>query len=117
MPKATIICIVCKTHKQFLLSNQLVNPDNDTCPLIIKEIEIKPHTANGDKIILSGCGIKPNKKGLFGHTLGDLVATVVYAKPNKYSSEELKKIKELSNMENPQVEKFYKDIAKELENE
>ncbi|MDE6477110.1 MAG: molecular chaperone DnaJ [Mycoplasmoidaceae bacterium] len=86
-------------------------------PYGTKDIEIKPHTANGDQIIISGFGIKSNKKGLFGHSSGDLVATIVYAKPNKYSQDQLKKIKELSNIDNPQVEKFYKDIKKELDHE
>lgn len=87
-------------------------------PYGMKEIELKPGTANGEQITIANCGIKSNKKGLFSHgSNGDLYVNIVYAKPNKYSSEQVNKLKELSDMENSQVNKFYKDVEKELKNE
>lgn len=87
-------------------------------PYGMKEVELKPYTANGEQIIIANYGIKSTKKGLFAKSSnGDLYVNIVYAKPNKYSADELTKLKELSNLNNSSVDKFYKDVEKELNNE
>lgn len=81
-----------------------------------KNIELRPSTANGETITLSGYGIKNVKKGLFNHN-SDLIVKIIYAKPNRYSSSDLNKIKDLSDQTNPEVEKYYKDAQKEFNHE
>jgi molecular chaperone DnaJ len=82
-------------------------------PYGIKEVELKTNTANGDKITISGYGINTNKK-MFNASRGDLVATIVYAKPNTYSKEEIEKLKQINKKSNPKVEEYIKIIEKEI---
>lgn len=86
-------------------------------PYGIKEIQLRPGTKNNEQITLNGFGIKSTKKGLFNRNNGDLVVNIVYASPNKYSSDQIKELKKLANIDNPEVEKYYKHVEKELENE
>jgi molecular chaperone DnaJ len=84
-------------------------------PYGIKEIELKSNTANGEEITVSSYGIKDIRKKMFGgKDNGDLVITVVYARPIKYSKSILEKLKEVSNLNNPEVDEYNKLIEKEL---
>ena len=84
-------------------------------PYGMKVATINPKTKNGEEIKVSGYGIKDLKKGLFGkHTNGDLILTVVYASPNKYSKTQLEQLEALASEPNSEVESFKKQIEKEL---
>jgi molecular chaperone DnaJ len=84
-------------------------------PYGIKEIELKSNTANGEEITVSSYGIKDARKKMFGgKDNGDLVITIVYARPIKYSKAILEKLREISNLANPEVDDYNKLIEKEL---
>jgi molecular chaperone DnaJ len=84
-------------------------------PYGIKEIELKSNTANGEEITVSSYGIKDIRKKMFGgKDNGDLVITIVYARPIKYSKAVLEKLREVSNLTNPEVDDYNKLIEKEL---
>jgi molecular chaperone DnaJ len=84
-------------------------------PYGIKEIELKSNTANGEEINVAGFGIKDLRKKMFGgKENGDLVITIVYARPIKYSKAILEKLKEVSDLNNPEVDEYNKLIEKEL---
>ena len=84
-------------------------------PYGMKQANINPKTKNGEEIKVSGYGIKDLKHGFFGkHTNGDLILEVVYASPNKYSKEQLKKLEELASEPNDEVESFKKVVEREL---
>ncbi|MDR2823154.1 MAG: DnaJ domain-containing protein [Mycoplasmataceae bacterium] len=80
-----------------------------------KEIELKSNTANGEEITVSGFGIKNGRKKMFGgHDNSDLVITIVYARPIKYSKADIEKLRQINNQINPDVEEYNKLIEKEL---
>ena len=57
-------------------------------------VKLPPHTQNGQKIRLSGCGLVQNNK------IGDMIITVEIQIPKKISNEELnlyKKLEEISS--------------------
>jgi molecular chaperone DnaJ len=83
-------------------------------PQGIKEIELKSNTANGEQITISNMGIKNVKRKMFRSTDGDLVLTIVYAKPKHYSKDELQKLRSINNDINPEVDRFNKIVEKEL---
>lgn len=85
-------------------------------PYGIKTVTINPKTANGEEIIISGYGIKDIKHKVFNKKAnGDLLITIVYARPNKYTTAQLKKLKELADIPNQDVEEYNNLISKELE--
>lgn len=84
-------------------------------PYGIKKVSLPPNTANGDKLTISGFGIKDMKKHMFGKTTnGDIEITVKYARPNLYTQSEVELLKKLSEKGNNQVDKFIKDAQKEI---
>jgi molecular chaperone DnaJ len=84
-------------------------------PYGIKEVELKSNTANGEQITVSGMGIKNIKHRMFNvKSNGDLFITIVYARPIKYSSEDIKKLKQINNNKNPEIEEYNKVLSKEL---
>ncbi|MDR0739905.1 MAG: DnaJ domain-containing protein [Mycoplasmataceae bacterium] len=84
-------------------------------PYGIKEIDMKPNTANNEEINVSGYGIKNIKHKMFGgNANGDLIVTIVYARPKKYSKLEIEKMKSINNNKNPDVEEFERIVSKEL---
>ncbi len=106
-----------------LKTNVLVDPLKAICggiidiptPYGIKQATLKPKTANGEKITVSNCGIKGIKKRAFSSTQnGDLEATIIYARPNNYSSKQLKSIEDLANIPNKDVDEYNDLINKEL---
>lgn len=84
-------------------------------PYGMKTIKLNGSTPNGEWISVSGFGIKDIKRGILKNTNGDLEVQIIYAKPNSYSSSELKKLDELAKKENSEVNRFLKDVAKEVE--
>lgn len=103
--------------------NILVDPLRAICggkvdiptPYGIKQAILKPKTANGEKITVSGFGIKGIKKKFFGKdNNGDLEAIIVYARPNDYSAKDLKNLEDLANMPNRDVQEYNEQIEKEL---
>ncbi|MDR3330319.1 MAG: hypothetical protein LBS76_03490 [Mycoplasmataceae bacterium] len=114
---------VFKRKDNVLYANVLVDPIDAITgsrikiptPHGIKEIDIKSNIANGEEITVSGYGIKDVKRKIFsGNANGDLVITIVYAKPKHYSHSELSKLKEINNSPNPDVEAFNNTVSKEL---
>lgn len=85
-------------------------------PYGIKEIDVKPNTANGEEITVSGFGIKNTKHRMFGgNANGDLIVKIQYAKPAHYSKHDLEKLREINNQtQNSDVEEYYKQIQKEV---
>jgi DnaJ-class molecular chaperone len=84
-------------------------------PYGVKEIDLKSNTANGEEINVSGFGIKNIKHKMFGGTAnGDLVVTIVYARPKKYSKAEIEKLKTINVDKNNDVEEFEKIVSKEV---
>ncbi|MDR3163469.1 MAG: molecular chaperone DnaJ [Mycoplasmataceae bacterium] len=84
-------------------------------PYGIKEIDLKSNTANGEQITLSDFGIKNVRKRMFGGTgNGDLIITVVYARPIHYSRSEIEQLRKINTNNNPDVEEYNKLIEKEL---
>jgi DnaJ-class molecular chaperone len=84
-------------------------------PYGIKEIEMKSNTANGEEINVSGFGIKNIKHKMFGgNANGDLIVTIVYARPKKYSRSEIEKLKAINTNKNPDVEEFEQIVSKEV---
>lgn len=81
----------------------------------VKEVRLKPGTANGERIILYGGGIVNNERTIFKSAKhGDLILIITYARPNDYSKAELKKISELIK-ENDEVVSYIKSIEKEYQ--
>ncbi|MDR3257780.1 MAG: molecular chaperone DnaJ, partial [Mycoplasmataceae bacterium] len=114
---------IFKRKDNVLYANVLVDPIDAITgsrikiptPHGIKEVDIKSNTANGEEITVSGFGIKDVKHKIFsGNTNGDLVITIVYARPKRYSHSELNKLKEINQSANPDVEDFNKTVSKEL---
>lgn len=85
-------------------------------PYGIKEIDVKPNTANGDEITVSGFGIKGIRHKMFGgNANGDLIVKIQYAKPSRYSKHDLEKLREINNqVENDDVQNYYRQIEKEI---
>jgi molecular chaperone DnaJ len=85
-------------------------------PYGIKEIDIKPNTANGEEITVSGFGVKGIKHRMFGSNAnGDLIVKVEYARPARYSKHDLERLREINkHMENSDVDNYYKLIEKEI---
>jgi molecular chaperone DnaJ len=80
-----------------------------------KEVDLKSNTANGEEITLSGFGIKNMRKKMFGgHENGDLIITIVYARPIKYTKADIEKLRQVNSQVNPDVEEYNKLIEKEL---
>ncbi|MDR2461998.1 MAG: J domain-containing protein [Mycoplasmataceae bacterium] len=84
-------------------------------PYGIKEIELKANTANGEEITVSEMGIRNSNKKLLKNINGDLVITIVYASPKRYSKSDLDVLRSINNGTNQEVEKFVETIRKELE--
>lgn len=80
-------------------------------PYGIKKILINPGVANNEIITISEHGIKNIKK--FSNSNGDLFAVIEYAKPNKYSSNELKELSRFIQ-DNDEVKKYINQAKKEL---
>lgn len=80
-------------------------------PYGIKKIVINPGVSNNEIITISEHGIKNIKK--FSNSNGDLFAVIEYAKPNKYSSSELKELSRFIQ-ENDEVKKYINQAKKEL---
>ena len=70
-------------------------------PYGIKKVSLPPNTANGDKLTISGFGIKDMKKHMFGKTTnGDIEITVKYARPNLYTQSEVELLNKMGFPEN-----------------
>ena len=116
---------IFKRQGNTIIANVLIDPLRAICggivniptPYGIKQIKIKPNTANGEQITLSNYGIKNIKSHMFGQkSNGDLKLNIVYSRPNSYNSKQLEKISELANIENNEVNKYNKMLEKELRN-
>lgn len=116
---------IFKRQGNTIVGNVLVDPLRAICgglinvptPYGIKQIKIKPNTANGEQITLSNYGIKNIKSHMFGRqSNGDLKLNIVYSRPNDYNSKQLEKIAELANIENDEVKEYNKMLEKELKN-
>jgi DnaJ-class molecular chaperone len=84
-------------------------------PYGVKEIDMKSNTANGEDITVSGFGIKNIKRKMFnGNNNGDLVVTIVYARPKKYTKSEIDQLKQVNTNSNPDVDNFNNTVSKEL---
>jgi molecular chaperone DnaJ len=83
-------------------------------PYGMKEVKLKENTYNGEEITVSGYGIK-NKSKVFGS--GDLIVTVVYAKPKYYTKNDIDKLKQINIGDNKNVIDFINIAKKEVENE
>jgi molecular chaperone DnaJ len=114
---------IFKRKDNVLYANVLVDPIRAITggrikiptPYGIKEIELKSNTANGEQITLSDFGIKNSHKKMFGGTSnGDLIITIVYARPIHYSRTEIEQLRKINNDMNPDVEEYNKLIEKEL---
>lgn len=91
---------------------------NIPTPYGFKTLNLPEGSEDGKEIEVSNCGIKGTKKKLFGGSAnGPLIAVIKYAKPNKYSKDDLKKLQEIANTnkENSQVNKYYENAKKEIE--
>jgi DnaJ-class molecular chaperone len=76
---------------------------------------MKSNTANGEEINVSGYGIKDVKHKMFGGTTnGDLTVTIVYARPKKYSKNEIDQLKIINTTKNQDVQEFENIVNKEL---
>lgn len=85
-------------------------------PYGLKDLKIKPLTANGEQYTLGGFGIKNSHKHFFNKSNGDLLVNIVYANPRHYGHAALEKIKELiGDNVNIDVEKYYKQAKEEIE--
>ncbi len=87
---------------------------NVPTPYGVKTINLNPNTASGEKIIISGFGIKNLKKKPFGNKNGDLVAEIIYSKPNNYSKNQLQNLKTLADLENADVTNYIEGAKKEI---
>lgn len=85
-------------------------------PYGIKEIDIRPYTANGEEITVSGYGIKNIKHKMFGGSAnGDLIVKIEYAKPARYSKHTIDQLKEINReIENDDVLSYYRQIEREV---
>jgi molecular chaperone DnaJ len=84
-------------------------------PYGVKEVELKSNTANGEEITVSGFGIKGIKHRMFGaNNNGDLVVTIIYARPKKYSKQQIEQLKNVNMEINHDVEKFNEEMTKEI---
>ena len=116
---------IFKRQGNIIIANVLVDPLRAICgglinvptPYGIKQVKIKPNTANGEQIVLSNYGIRNIKSHVFGRsTNGDLKINIVYSRPNDYNSKQLEKIAELADIENSEVNEYNKMLEKELKN-
>jgi molecular chaperone DnaJ len=82
-------------------------------PYGFKQVELKPGTSNEELISISDSGIN-FKKGLFS-SRGELVAIVIYAKPTRYNKNEVDRLKDLTKLENDEVNAYLKKIKSEIE--
>ncbi|MBP5256822.1 MAG: molecular chaperone DnaJ [Mycoplasma sp.] len=114
---------IFKRQGNTIIANVLIDPLRAICggiinvptPYGIKQIKIKPNTANGEQITLSNYGIKNIKSRMFGQkSNGDLKLNIVYSRPNSYNSKQLEKILDLANIENNEVNEYNKMLEKEL---
>ena len=116
---------IFKRQGDTIIANVLVDPLRAICggliniptPYGIKQIKIKPNTANGEQITVSNFGIKNIKSHVFGkQTNGDLKLNIVYSRPNAYNSKQLKTIEPLADIENSDVKEYNQAVEKELNN-
>ena len=116
---------IFKRQGDTIIANVLVDPLRAICggliniptPYGIKQIKIKPNTANGEQITVSNFGIKNIKSHVFGkQTNGDLKLNIVYSRPNAYNSKQLKTIELLADIENSEVKEYNQAVEKELNN-
>lgn len=114
---------IFKRQGNVIIANVLVDPLRAICggiinvptPYGIKQIRIKPNTANGEQITLNNYGIKNIKSRMFGQqSNGDLKLNIVYSRPNSYNSKQLEKISDLADIENSEVNEYNKMLEKEL---
>lgn len=80
-----------------------------------KEIALKPRTANGERIIVAGGGIRYVDRGFFKNSrrVGDLIVIIAYARPVEFTKAELKKLRELVR-DNPEVDAYAQLAEKEF---
>lgn len=79
------------------------------------EINLKPYTANGERIIVTGGGIKGSGRIFKANRGGDLIIIINYAKPVNYSKQDLKKLSQFIQ-KNENVETYIKNAEKEFQN-
>ncbi len=85
-------------------------------PYGYKIINLNPGTPDYEEIEITNAGIKNAKKKLFGKENGVLVAVIKYAKPSKYSKDQMETLKGIlkKNDQNPEVKKYYENASKEI---
>ena len=115
---------IFKREGNKLYTRVLVDPINAICggvisiptPYGIKQLKLKPYTANNDSITVANMGIKDIRIGPFSKkSNGDLILIINYAAPNRYKSKQLDMLTELANIENDEVKHYNEKIRKELE--
>lgn len=86
-------------------------------PYGFKTINLSAGTADGETIEIANAGIKNGKSKMFGKANGDLIAIIRYAKPQKYSKDDLKALNKIlnDNNNNDQVKRFYDQAKKEID--
>lgn len=85
-------------------------------PYGFKTINLPSGTRDLDEIEIPNAGIKGGKKKLFGKENGVLIAVVKYAKPVRYSKDDMNKLKEVlsNNPDNDEVQSYYDKASKEI---
>lgn len=81
-------------------------------PYGIELVKIPPNTSPGDKIILKGKGINSSPR-LF-KSKGDLIGSVFFTKPKRYTLTELNELKKLINTNNDELNKYITKAKKEI---
>lgn len=83
-----------------------------------RKITISPSTKDGTKINLPNLGLIKQNKKLFkkADTRDDLVVEIIYAKPTKYSNEDMDTLKKIyaRNMNNDDLSRYNYDLNKEM---
>jgi molecular chaperone DnaJ len=82
-------------------------------PYGFKQVELKAGTGNEELVSIPDSGIN-FKKGLFS-SRGELVAIIIYAKPTRYNKNEVDKLKDLTKLENDEVNSYLKKVKSEIE--
>ncbi|GHU51719.1 chaperone protein DnaJ [Bacilli bacterium] len=84
-------------------------------PYGIKEVQLKPNTYNGEQITVGDYGIKNAKSKILSNSNGDLVVTIVYAKPKNYNKDKLAQLRNINDGTNSEVDNFINKVRKEIE--
>ncbi|MDR2821497.1 MAG: molecular chaperone DnaJ [Mycoplasmataceae bacterium] len=82
-------------------------------PYGFKQVELKPGTGNEELVSIPDAGIN-FKKNLFS-SRGELVAIIIYAKPTRYNKNEVERLKDLTKLENAEVNSYLKKVKSEIE--